>query len=82
MRENKRNSPLFVGTISALLFVLAVKTRYPLLVIFAMIGIGITYVRFRLNYIAYRQQLAKRKRQSDSITIDSAELKDSENDHV
>ena len=78
MRDNKRNSPLLIGAISALLLVLAVKTRYPVFVIMAMIGIGITYVRFRLNYIAYRQRIAKNKRQSDAIVVESAELKDSD----
>ena len=82
MRANKRNSPLLIGSVSALLFILAIRTHYPLLIIVSVIGIGITYTRFRKNYIDYRRQMAKRKRQSGAIEVETNEVKDLEDRNV
>ena len=77
MREKKRNSPLLIGSVSALLFVLAVRTHYPLLILVSAIGIGITYARFRKNYIDYKRRFAKQKRQSGAIEVEADEMRDS-----
>jgi hypothetical protein len=82
MHQNKRSSPLLIGSISALLFVLAVRIHHPLLIVIAVISIGITYVRFQNNYIQYRRRQAKLKRRSGVIEVESSELKETEDHHV
>lgn len=82
MHQRKRSSPLLIGSISALLFALAVRIHHPLLIVIAVISIGITYVRFRNNYIQYKRKQAKIKRRTGVIEVDSKELKETEDHHV